>query len=976
MTSNNIGLDDDFMATMLSDFLDESQGYLTRLNENLLTLDELAQVLGDNAPLQPDAELLNEMFRDAHSLKGLSAMLQLTDINGLTHKVENVFDAARQGNLAISRPVIDVMFQAFDRLTGMVERLKDHDAPEVKCHEEVARIQQLLAGAGLSNSPPPTTATSATVEVEQPLAAAAPLPLQAEMPLDVFGEVVDETDVPAKYLSIFIGETEETLDALADLLVAGASADIDQLLVFCHRIKGSAASIGLHRTAKLAHAMEDLLQVLREERRPMTTELADALLGAVDSLRAFVQLLQNGQRSPDSYDEAYPKLRAARRRAFTAIEFEQAQDLVAAVTTNVAFATEPASFTAAERIKITAQAPLEQRVIGGVVTLEAGLQLAELKAQMIFERLGSLGELFFHEPSDAQLEAESDLRRLVFAVATDASEKVIRREIDLEGVQAIELEHVLHSSTASPLVLAAAAQMRHEVAETQTPSEPATLANDELSDINPDAAAKNGNRGKADAAANKDKPAETIRVDIDRLDQLMNLAGQLVINKARFSQLGDQLKSLSTRKQSVYSLANVGTLLENILSEADQASGSAADSSFVKVVRRHVQQIRGDLEVVRGDIDQLCQARTMVNGVSEAVHQLDRIADGIQKSVMDTRMVPIGPLFGRFKRVIRDITRTNGKDIQLVVRGEKTELDKRMVDELGDPLIHMVRNSADHGVESPAQRIAAGKPAQGTITLDAFHRGNRVVIQVRDDGQGLDPQKIRAKAVSKGLISAADAERLTTQQTYQLIWEPGFSTAEKVTEISGRGMGMDIVRSKIEQLNGVVELDSQFGVGTTITIKLPLTMAILPSLLTVISNDVFAVPVESVVEIVRVSEKALQTIHGLCTARVRGRVVSVVELNALLQWADGSVRTATSTNGERTLVIVGTDGHELGLAVDGLLGEEDIVIKSLAENYRNVPGLAGASILGNGRVSLILDVSSLIALAGRKQTSSDVELVG
>lgn len=959
MTSNNIGLDDDFMATMLSDFLDESQGYLTRLNENLLTLDELAQTLGDDAPLQPDAELLNEMFRDAHSLKGLSAMLQLTDINSLTHKVENVFDAARHGNLAISRPVIDVMFQAFDRLLGMVERLKDSDAPEVKCHEEVARIQQLLAGAGLASAAPPHT--NATVIESAPVLTAVAKPVDG--PADVFGSVVDEADVPAKYLSIFIGETEETLDALADLLVAGVDADVDALLVLCHRIKGSAASIGLHRTAKLAHAMEDLLQVLREEHGQMTTELSDALLVAADSLRAFVKLLQAGQRNPDSYDEAYPKLRAARRAAFAAIELQQAQTVAAsmqaAAAAQIAALTEqPASFTPAERSRIVTAAPLEQRVIGGVVTLEAGLQLAELKAQVIFDRLGGLGELFFREPSESQLDATVDLRRLVFAMTTDASEKLIRREIDLEGVQAIELEHVVHACAEIPVIPIATKQVHAEVGA--APVESTVAEQDDCAD------AKSSNRGKGEAAASKDKPAETIRVDIERLDQLMNLAGQLVINKARFAQLGDQLKGLSTRKQSVYSLANVGTLLENILSEADQASGKDAETPFMKVVRRHVEQIRGDLEVVRADLDELCQARTIVNGVHEAVHQLDRIADGIQKSVMDTRMVPIGPLFGRFKRVIRDITRSNGKDIQLVIRGEKTELDKRMVDELGDPLIHMVRNSADHGVESPAQRIAAGKPAQGTVTLDAFHRGNRVIIQVRDDGAGLDPQKIRAKAVSKGLITAADAERLTTQQTYQLIWEPGFSTAEKVTEISGRGMGMDIVRSKIEQLNGVVELDSQLGVGTTITIKLPLTMAILPSLLTVIAGDVFAVPVESVVEIVRISDKSLQNVHGMCTARVRGRVISVVELSALLQWPEGTLRAASSTNGERTLVIIGTDGNELGLSVDGLLGEEDIVIKSLAENYRNVPGLAGASILGNGRVSLILDVSSLVALASRK----------
>ena len=955
MTSNNLGLDDDFMATMLSDFLDESQGYLTRLNENLLTLDELARALGDDVQLQPDAELLNEMFRDAHSLKGLSAMLQLTDINSLTHKVENVFDAARHGNLAISRPVIDVMFQAFDRLTGMVDRLKDHDAPEVKCLEEVAAIQQLLAGAGIASSAPPQV-NDPVIEVPT----TPPKPV-VEVPVDVFGDIVDESDVPAKYLSIFIGETEETLDSVADLLVNGVEADVDALLVLCHRIKGSAASIGLHRTAKLAHAMEDVLQVLREERRPLTAELSDAMLIAVDSLRAFVALLQAGQRSPDSYDEAYPKLRAARHAAFAAMEAKPLPPPPPPVILQTA------SFTTDERARIIATAPFEQRVIGGVVLLEAGLQLAELKAQVIFDRLGCLGELFFREPSEKQLESATDLQRLAFAVATDVSEKSIRREIDLEGIRGIELEHIVHAPCETLAPVATSAQPVCEITSEQT-AEHAPAEHD-------DTASKDNSRNKAEAAASKDKPAETIRVDIERLDQLMNLAGQLVINKARFAQLGDQLKTLSTRKQSVYSLANVGTLLENILSEADQASGTTAETPFMKIVRRHVQQIRGDLEVVRADLDQLCQARSMVNGVSEAVHQLDRIADGIQKSVMDTRMVPIGPLFGRFKRVIRDITRSNAKDIQLVIRGEKTELDKRMVDELGDPLIHMVRNSADHGIESPAQRVAAGKPAQGTVTLDAFHRGNRVIIQVRDDGAGLDPQKIRAKAVSKGLITALDAERLTTQQTYQLIWEPGFSTAEKVTEISGRGMGMDIVRSKIEQLNGVVELDSQLGVGTTITIKLPLTMAILPSLLTVISGDVFAVPVESVVEIVRVSETSLATVHGLCTACVRGRVISVVELSGLLQWAESPLRTASSTNGERTLVIVGSDGNEMGLSVDGLLGEEDIVIKSLAENYRNVPGLAGASILGNGRVSLILDVSTLLSLAGRKTPANDFDPV-
>jgi two-component system chemotaxis sensor kinase CheA len=954
--TNHLGLDDDFMATMLSDFLDESYGYLTRLNENLLVLDGLAKSLGDEATLAPDPELLNEMFRDAHSLKGLSAMLQLTDINSLTHKVENVFDAARQGQLAINRTVIDVMFQAFDRLTGMVERLKEPDAEEVTCQAEVESIQRLLTGAGLG-SIPAAPSSVAQVLVEGTSADAAP---------DSFGDVTDECDIPPKYLSIFIAETEESLDSLADLLF-GENADVNAVLVLCHRIKGSAASIGLNRTAKLAHAMEDLLEVLRDAKQNISDDLADTLLSAVDSLRAFVQELQTGVRQGDNFAEIYPKLRAARLAIVTGTNAPAQSPATPTAALPGTTASAAASLTgeqrgseqltSSERSKIATAAPAGRRAIAGVVLLETGLPLAELKAQMIFDRLAGLGALFFRSPSEAALDSMPEVTRLVFGIATELPNKVLRSEIDLEGVERIELCDVTADvSSGRP----------------DQPLPPAPAESSPAEDLAEEGASRSNN--KSEANTNKDKPAETIRVDIERLDQLMNLAGQLVINKARFAQLGDQLKGLSSRKHSIHCLSNVSSTLDYLLSEADHASSAGAGAVLLKTLRSHVERIQHDLEIVRADIELLNQARAMANGVSEAVHQLDRIADGIQKSVMDTRMVPIGPLFGRFKRVIRDITRMNGKEIQLVIRGEKTELDKRMVDELGDPLIHMIRNSADHGIETPADRLKAGKPPQGTITLEAFHRGNRVIIQVKDDGRGLDPEKIRAKAIAKGLISAQDAERLTPQQTYQLIWEPGFSTADKVTEISGRGMGMDIVRSKIEQLNGAIELASEPGKGTTITIKLPLTMAILPSLLTKISGDVFAIPVESVIEIVRVRESCLATVHGLRTARIRGRVISVVDLNELLQWRDDSFRAASSTGSELTLVIVGMDGKELGIAVDELIGEEDIVIKSLAENYRNVHGLAGASILGNGRVSLILDVAALVALACRK-TSAESELM-
>ena len=354
---------------------------------------------------------------------------------------------------------------------------------------------------------------------------------------------------------------------------------------------------------------------------------------------------------------------------------------------------------------------------------------------------------------------------------------------------------------------------------------------------------------------------------------------------------------------------------------------------------------------------------------ARGVHQLDRVSGAVQQAIMDTRMVPIGPLFNRFKRVIRDITRSNGKNIQLVINGEKTKLDKRMIDELGDPLIHMVRNSADHGIESPAVREAAGKPAEGTITLDAFHRGNCVVIQVCDDGAGLNTERIVRKCIEKGLLNESEAQRMTPHQIHQMIWAPGLSTAEKVTEVSGRGMGMDIVKSKIELLHGTVDLESNPGQGTRLSIKLPLTLAIQPSLLVEIDGDVFAMPMESVMEIVRVPRTQISTIHGHRTAWVRQRAVSIVDLDQVLQWT-GRGGEQVCQGGDATIVIVGETQSALGLGVDSVLGEQDVVIKSIAENYKNVAGIAGASILGDGRVSLILDVATLIQMAASRAAVS------
>ncbi len=461
------------------------------------------------------------------------------------------------------------------------------------------------------------------------------------------------------------------------------------------------------------------------------------------------------------------------------------------------------------------------------------------------------------------------------------------------------------------------------------------------------------------------RPTETVRVDIDRLDHLMDLAGQLVINKAQFVQIGDRFRGSLGCKHSEQALNRISAELDRMGGQMVLRLDGEQSAAVQEGIRSHVRRIQNELEPLRREVEAFSRARVVVEDLFEAIHQLGRVSDGIQQSVMDTRMVPIGPLFARFRRVVRDITRANGKQARLEIRGENTELDKRMIDELNDPLVHLVRNSVDHGIESPEVREAAGKPREGTVTLDALHRGNSIVIEVRDDGKGLDADRILRKCLEKGMVTKADADKMTTQQIYQKIWEPGFSTAEKVTEVSGRGMGMDIVKSKIDDLSGTVDIASTPGQGTTITIKLPLTLAILPSLMVEIRGDVFAIPMEAVAEIVSVAPNQVNSVQGRQMACVRGRTVALLRLGNLLSF-HGAGADAAAPSAETTLVIVGEAGQEIGLAVDRVIGEEEVVIKSIADNFANVPGIAGASILGDGRISLILDIAGLVEIVSKK----------
>lgn len=387
--------------------------------------------------------------------------------------------------------------------------------------------------------------------------------------------------------------------------------------------------------------------------------------------------------------------------------------------------------------------------------------------------------------------------------------------------------------------------------------------------------------------------SETIRIDVDRVESLMDLSGELVLSRNRLQQITNNLLDNNSNKDDVKDLV-------------------------------------------------------------ESTAAIDFVTSEIQSAVMRMRMVPIGKLYQKAPRIVRDLSREFNKKIKLELEGEETEIDRGIIEELNDPLVHMIRNSCDHGVESPEDRIKSGKPEQGIIKLEADQEGNNIVLKISDDGKGMDPEKLKEKSIEKGIITDEQAKNMSDREAFQLIFAPGFSTAKKVSSVSGRGVGMDVVRTNIQKLKGMVEIESQLGKGSTFIIKLPLTLAIIQGLLVKVHDEIFAVPLSSVIEVVAIEPKAVKTVNNQEVIRIRNEVLPITRLDMALK-SDKIKKELTN----RYVVNVGVGVHRLGLVVDELLGQQEIVIKSLGEYLGDIPGIAGSTILGDGRVIMIIDVAQL-----------------
>ncbi|WP_286030755.1 hybrid sensor histidine kinase/response regulator [Helicobacter pullorum] len=396
---------------------------------------------------------------------------------------------------------------------------------------------------------------------------------------------------------------------------------------------------------------------------------------------------------------------------------------------------------------------------------------------------------------------------------------------------------------------------------------------------------------------------QTIRVDVKRLDSLMNLIGELVLGKNR----------------------------------------------LIKIYN---------------DVEERYEGEKFLEELNQVVASVSMVTTDIQLAVMKTRMLPIGRVFNKFPRMVRDLSRELGKNIELVISGEETELDKSIVEEIGDPLVHLIRNACDHGIESKEERIAAGKKEQGTVELKAYNEGNHIVVEITDDGKGMDPATLKAKAIEKGIIGEREADTMTDREAYSLIFKAGFSTAKVVTNVSGRGVGMDVVKTNIEKLNGIIDVDSTYGEGTTLKLKIPLTLAIIQSLLVGVQEEYYAIPLASVIETVRISQDEIYTVENKSVLRLRNEVLPLVRLADIF-----GVDSVFDNSEQAYVVVIGLAENKIGVIVDFLIGQEEVVIKSLGSYLKGTEGIAGATIRGDGRVTLIVDIAAMMQMAKQVKVS-------
>ncbi|GAA7345228.1 chemotaxis histidine kinase/response regulator CheAY2 [Helicobacter pylori] len=609
---------------------------------------------------------------------------------------------------------------------------------------------------------------------------------------------------------------------------------LNRIFRVAHTIKGSSSFLNLNILTHLTHNMEDVLNRARKGEIKITPDIMDVVLRSIDLMKTLLVTIRDTGSDTNNGKENEIEEAVKQLQAITSQNLEGAKE-----GTKEAPKKEAKEENTEENQENKAKAPTAKDFASdNPLADEPDLDYANMSAE----------------------EVEAEIERLLNK----------RQEADKERRAQKKQE----------------AKPKQEVApKTETPKAPKT---------------ETKAKTKADTEENKAPSIgveQTVRVDVRRLDHLMNLIGELVLGKNRL--------------------------------------------------------IR-----IYGDVEERYDGEKFLEELNQVVSSISAVTTDLQLAVMKTRMQPVGKVFNKFPRMVRDLSRELGKSIELIIEGEETELDKSIVEEIGDPLIHIIRNSCDHGIEPLEERRRLNKPETGKVQLSAYNEGNHIVIKISDDGKGLDPVMLKKKAIEKGVISERDAEGMSDREAFNLIFKPGFSTAKVVSNVSGRGVGMDVVKTNIEKLNGIIEIDSEVGVGTTQKLKIPLTLAIIQALLVGVQEEYYAIPLSSVLETVRISQDEIYTVDGKSVLRLRDEVLSLVRLSDIFK-----VDAILESNSDVYVVIIGLADQKIGVIVDYLIGQEEVVIKSLGYYLKNTRGIAGATVRGDGKITLIVDVGAMMDMA-------------
>ena len=726
-------------------------------------------------------------------------------------------------------------------------------------------------------------------------------------------------------LKDFFVEAELQVEALeSNILVLettpGDSDAIDEIFRAAHTLKGASATVQMNELAEFTHIVEDVLDAIRSGTAEVTSESVDTLLRSIDAIKEMLTARSNGHVSQLDTQQ---------------LRYQLVAMLQGSAEQPVATESSAAGLSEYDSLELTQAAADDEAVYRVEVSFNRDNPMNTVGGIQVFAALKKKGRVLKTVPDFEALYEDNFFPLVEFFVASS------------EPVESLEQTGSIPDVTTSVKVsrLDEAAPLSDKASgapPSQAALEPAAAA------AVADPPEKNVSEGAE--AGERRSGGSVLRVESKRVDNLLNLVSETVINKAGFNQLaGEFSDTLHLFETADHDLRDTLKALFDALPDYLEQMQKGAT---VKQIRKELISRFSTLYTVHDQFES--DLKSTVTKFRSYAQNLGRITGELQEGVMRIRMVPIAQVFSRFPRLMRDLSRSLDKKIQLEIEGEDTELDKSVIEDLLDPLIHCVRNSVDHGVEAPAQRIEAGKSEQGTVSLKASNEGNMIVIEIADDGRGIDVEKVRARAIERGVIHAG--KTLTDVEAYNLIFDPGFSTAATITNVSGRGVGLDVVKRQIEKLNGTVSVWSELGLGTRFTIKIPLTLAIIQGLLVRVGTEMYAIPITSVIDSHRIRPSEIKLIDNYEVFNVRDDVVSLLRLNRLFQ-------IATDENKDYYfVVIVGSGDKKMGLVVDSLIGEEDVVIKPLRDHYTNAPGIAGANITGDGTVCLIIDVGQLLDL--------------